>query len=228
MIFFKKLIYYAIVIYIICFILNANANSFNQQEAATSIKSILSQATKTSIKQLGVTGGFSNNPELRIALPSNLANIANLLERLGLKTQLGQLEKGMNAAAEAAIPEAQEMVINSIKQMTFNDAKQIITGGDTAATAYLEKTNRTALFNKFLPKVKTITDQYALAANYNSLIKRTNLLGITNNNMTIENYVTHKTLDGLFNTIKKQESYLRHNPAAITGKIAKKLVETLN
>lgn len=86
MIFFKKLIYYAIVIYIICFILNANANSFNQQEAATSIKSILSQATKTSIKQLGVTGGFSNNPELRIALPSNLANTANLLERLGLKT----------------------------------------------------------------------------------------------------------------------------------------------
>lgn len=228
MIFFKKLIYYAIVIYIICFILNANANSFNQQETATSIKSILSQATKTSIKQLGVTGGFSNNPELRIALPSNLANTANLLEKLGLKTQLGQLEKGMNAAAEAAIPEAQEMVINSIKQMTFNDAKKIITGGDTAATAYLEKTNRTALFNKFLPKVKTITDQYALAANYNSLIKRTNLLGITNNNMTIENYVTHKTLDGLFNTIKKQESYLRHHPAAVTGKIAKKLVETLN
>lgn len=223
----KKFAFYATIIFIICFILNANAASFSQQEAATGLKGVLNQATKTAISQLGVPGGFSNNPDIKIGLPGNLNNASNLLKRVGLGAQLTQLEKGMNVAAEAAIPEAQQMLLNSIQQMTFKDAKGIITGGDTSATAYLEKTNRAQLFNKFLPKVKTITDKNALAGNYNALVKRASVFGVNDNEMTIESYVTNKSLDGLFKTMGAQESYLRNNPTEAASSIAKKIFQSI-
>lgn len=223
----KKFVFYATIIFIICFIFNANATSLSQQDASTGLKGILSQATKTAINQLGVSGGFSNNPEIKIGLPGSLDNASKLLKRLGLGNQLTQLESGMNNAAEAAIPEAQQMLLNSIQQMTFKDAKTIVTGDDTSATAYLEKTNRTQLFNKFLPKVKAITDKNALADNYNGLIKKASVFGVTKDNLSIENYVTNKALDGLFKTMGEQESYLRNNPAEAASSMAKKILQII-
>lgn len=87
MAFLKKLIFFAVVIYIICLIFNANATPFSQQEAASNIKSILSQATQVSIKQLGESGEFSTNSDINIGLPDNLSEPSKLLERIGLGNQ---------------------------------------------------------------------------------------------------------------------------------------------
>lgn len=223
----KKYALYAVALFFVCLIFNANALSLNQTEASSGLKSILNQAAQNAIKDLSKQGGFTNNPEVKIGLPGRLGSAANMLKNFGFGSQLTQLENSMNAAAEAAVPEAKAMLLNSIKQMTFADAKAIVMGGDQSATAYLEKTNRTQLFNKFLPKVKAITGQTALSTEYNSLLKRASAFGIANDNMTIENYVTNKTLDGLFKVIGEQESYLRNNPQEVAASAAKKIFEAL-
>ncbi|AWM81130.1 DUF4197 domain-containing protein [Gammaproteobacteria bacterium ESL0073] len=223
----KRIIFCAIALFIFSIILNANAANISQTEASTGLKSMLNQATKTAVKTLGTSGGFNNNPEVRIELPEKLESASKVLKMVGLGNQITQLENSMNAAAEAAVPEAQQILINSIQQMSFSDAKSILTGGDKATTAYLEKTNRTQLFNKLLPKVKTITNQSNLSTQYNTIVQRASALGITNDNLKIENYVTNKAIDGLFTVIGNQESYIRNNPKEAATSAAKKVFEAL-
>lgn len=207
--------------------LSLHANSLNQTDAASGVKAILEQSAQMAINQLGKTGGFSNNQEVRIELPNKLASTSKMLKMLGLGEQLTQLENSMNQAAELAVPEAKQMLLNSISKMSFNDAKTIVTGGDHAATEFLEKTNRTQLFNKFLPKVKTITDKTALSAQYNTIIEKASMLGVADKNLTIEHYVTNQALDGLFKVMGDKESYLRNNPKEAASSLIKKVFESL-
>lgn len=224
----KKVLFYAVVFFILSIVLNANAATATQPEASTALKTMLSQAAQNAVKELGTQGGFSKNPAIKIELPGKLGSAAKVLTMFGMGKQLSQLESSMNAAAEAAIPEAQQMLINSIQQMTFADAKAIVTGGEQAATAYLEKTNRKQLFNKFLPKVRSITAKSSLSTQYANLLKNANAFGVANDNLKIENYVTNKALDGLFKVIGEQESYIRHNPKQAASSVARKIFEALN
>lgn len=223
----KNLVLYAVVLFVLSIILNANAANISQADASSGLKSVLNQAAKTAVKQLGTSGGFNNNPDVRIGLPERLESATKVLKMVGLGNQITELENNMNAAAEAAVPEAQQMLINSIQQMSFTDAKNILTGGDKAATNYLEKTNRTQLFNKLLPKVKQITNQSNLSTQYNTIVQRASLLGITDDNLKVENYVTNKAIDGLFTVIGNQESYIRNTPKEAASSVAKKIFETL-
>ena len=223
----KNLILWVIALLIIGFVFNANATGLSQTETATGLISLLNQATNNAIKELGAKGGFNNNPDIKIALPGKLASASTLLTKLGLGQQLNQLETGMNTAAEAAMPQAKQIMINSIQQMSFSDAKNIVTGGDHAATQYLEKTNRTQLFNKLLPTVRNITNQSSLSTQYNSLIQKTSMFGASSDNLNIENYVTNKALDGLFTVMSEKESYLRNNPKEAASSAAKKILEVL-
>lgn len=224
----KKVLFYAVIFFVLSIVLNANAATATQPEASTALKTMLSQAAQTAVKELGAQGGFSNNPAIKIELPGKLGSAAKMLKMFGMGNQLSQLENSMNAAAEAAIPEAQQMLINSIQQMTFTDAKAIVTGGDQAATTYLEKTNRSQLFNKFLPKVKSIIAKSSLSTQYANLLKNANAFGVANDNLKIENYVTNKALDGLFKVIGEQESYIRNNPKQAASSVARKIFEALN
>lgn len=224
----KKVLFYAVIFFVLSIVLNANAATATQPEASTALKTMLSQAAQTAVKKLGAQGGFSNNPAIKIELPGKLGSAAKVLTMFGMGKQLSQLENSMNAAAEAAIPEAQQMLINSIQQMTFTDAKAIVTGGDQAATAYLEKTNRDQLFNKLLPKVKSITAKSSLSTQYANLLKSANAFGVANDNLKIENYVTNKALDGLFKVIGEQESYIRNNPKQAASSVARRIFEALN
>lgn len=208
-------------------IVNVNAADLSQTEAATGLKNLLTQASNTAIQELSNKGGFNNNPDIKISLPGKLATASTLLKKLGFSEQLNQLETGMNNAAEAAMPQAKQIMINSIQQMSFTDAKNIITGGDHAATQYLEKANRTQLFNKLLPSIKNITNQSSLSTQYNSLIQRASLFGVANDDLKIENYVTNKALDGLFIVMGEKESYIRNNPKEAATSAAKKILEVL-
>ncbi|UYZ85443.1 DUF4197 domain-containing protein [Entomomonas sp. E2T0] len=223
----KKCFFYATIFFVISIVLNANAATISQTEASSGLKSMLNQAAQTAVKELSAQGGFSNNPDVKIELPGKLGSTTKMLKMFGLGDQLTQLENSMNAAAEAAIPEAQQMLLDSIKQMTFADAKAIVTGGDQSATAYLEKTNRTQLFNKFLPKVKTITAKSSLSSQYDAILQKAATFGVADNNLKIENYVTNKALDGLFKVIGEQESYIRNNPKEAATSVATKIFEAL-
>jgi hypothetical protein len=142
--------------------------------------------------------------------------------------QVDALETSMNKAAEAAVPEAQALLVDAVKKMTVTDAKGILAGGDDSATQYLEKSSREQIRAKFLPIVKQATDQVGLAKQYNSFAGQAAALGVVDaKSSNVESYVTEKALDGLFKMIADQEGSIRKDPAAAATSLAKKVFGAL-
>jgi hypothetical protein len=199
-----------------------------QSDASGGLKDALTQGAKVAVQQLGKPGGFSNNPEVRIELPGNLGKAAKTMKMMGMGAQVDQLEASMNKAAEAAVPQAQALLVDSVKKMTVQDAKSILSGPQDSATQYLNKTSREQIRAKFLPIVKQATDQVGLAKQYNSFAGQAASFGVLDaKSANIENYVTEQALDGLFAMIAEQEASIRENPAGAATSLAKKVFGAL-
>ncbi|PTS83799.1 DUF4197 domain-containing protein [Pseudomonas sp. HMWF032] len=215
------------------FVLSSNAMALSladlsQSDASGGLKDALSQGAKVAVQQLGKPGGFSNNPDVRIELPGNLGKAAKTMKMMGMGAQVDQLEASMNKAAEAAVPQAQALLVDSVKKMTVQDAKSILSGPQDSATQYLNKTSREQIRAKFLPIVKQATDQVGLAKQYNSFAGQAASFGVIDaKSANIENYVTEQALDGLFAMIAEQEASIRENPAGAATNLAKKVFGAL-
>lgn len=213
-------------------LLGANAmalslGDLSQGNATGGLKDALTQGAQIAVKQLGAPGGFSNNPEVKIGLPGKLEKAAGALKMLGMGDQITQLEASMNKAAESAVTQAQPILVNAVKNMSVNDAKGILSGGQDSATQYLDKSSREQIRAKFLPIVKQSTDKVGVAQQYNALAKKAPLGLLGGKSDSVENYVTEQALDGLFKMIAQQEESIRQNPAAAATSLAKKVFGAL-
>lgn len=203
-------------------------SDLSQQDATGGLKDALTQGAQLAVKQLGTPGGFSNNPDVKIELPGKLGKVAKKMKQFGMGDEVDQLETSMNKAAEAAVTQAQPILVDAVKKMTVEDAKGILSGGKDSATQYLSKTSREQIRTKFLPIVKQATDQVGLAQQYNAFAGQAATLGVLDaKNANIESYVTEQALNGLFEMIGKQEETIRQNPAAAATSLAKKVFGTL-
>ena len=213
-------------------LLGANAvaldlSSLSQGDASGGLKDALTQGAQIAVKQLGVPGGFSNNPEVKIGLPGKLGKVADKLKMFGMGDQVTQLEDSMNKAAETAVTQAQPILVNAVKNMSVTDAKGILSGGQDSATKYLNKSSREQIRAKFLPIVKQSTDKVGVAQQYNALAKKAPMGLLGGKADSVENYVTEQALDGLFKMIAQQEESIRQNPAAAATSLAKKVFGAL-
>lgn len=200
----------------------------SQSDATGGLKDALTQGAQIAVKQLGVPGGFSNNKDVRIELPGKLGKVASKMKQFGMGAQVEQLETSMNQAAEAAVPQAQVLLVDAVKKMSVSDAKGILSGGKDSATQYLDKTSREQIRARFLPIVKQATDKVGLAQKYNAFAGQAASLGVVDaKDSNVEGYVTEKALDGLFEMIAKQEEGIRANPAAAATSLAKKVFGAL-
>jgi hypothetical protein len=203
-------------------------NDLSQKDATGGLKDALTQGAQIAVKQLGTPGGFSGNPDVKIELPGQLGKVAKKMKQFGMGAQVDELEASMNKAAEAAVPQAQSLLVDAVKKMSVDDAKAILSGGKDSATQYLSKTSREQIRVKFLPIVKQATDQVGLAKQYNSFAGQAATLGVLDaKDANIEGYVTEQALNGLFEMIGKQEETIRQNPAAAATSLAKKVFGTL-
>ena len=143
---------------------------------------------------------------------------------MGMQRQADELVTAMNRAAEQAVPEARALLTAAIKNMSVQDAKGILTGGDTAATEYFRTTTSAQLTDKFLPIVTAATRKVGLAEKYNELAGRGARLGLVDAKQAkIEDYVTQKALDGLFLMIAEQEKAIRKDPVGAATGMAQKV-----
>jgi hypothetical protein len=203
-------------------------NDLSQKDATGGLKDALTQGAQIAVKQLGTPGGFSGNPDVKIELPGQLGKVAKKMKQFGMGAQVDELEASMNKAAEAAVPQAQALLVDAVKKMSVDDAKAILGGGKDSATQYLSKTSREQIRVKFLPIVKQATDKVGLAKQYNSFATQAATLGVLDaKDANIEGYVTEQALNGLFEMIGKQEETIRQNPAAAATSLAKKVFGTL-
>lgn len=203
-------------------------DSLTSSQTTAGLREALDQGARAAVSQLGQSGGFLNNPKVRIPLPGVLEKAKPILSMLGRGKDMDKLETAMNQAAEAAVPEAKTLLVDAVKQMSVDDAKNILTGGDDSVTRYFEAKTREALTGRFLPVVTAQTNRLSLAKQYNKLADKASATGLLEGDeASVEQYVTAKALDGLYLTIAEQERAIRQNPLQAAGSLAKQVFGAL-
>jgi hypothetical protein len=199
-------------------------SELTNKEVTSGLKEALIRGAKQAVDELGKPDGFLGNVKVKIPLPPTLHRVENLMRTVGMGSQADELVTTMNRAAEAAVPEAKTLLVNAVSKMTVQDAKGILSGGDTAATEYFRKTTSEALTARFLPIVKRATAKVKLADTYNEFAGKAAQFGLLDaKDANLNNYVTQKTLDGLFTVMADEEKAIRQNPAGATKDIIKKV-----
>jgi hypothetical protein len=197
-------------------------------DATGGLKDALSQASGAAIGKLGVADGFLGNPKVKIPLPDSMKKAESAMRMFGMGKKADELVIRMNRAAEAAVPEARVLLINSVKQMSVDDAKSILTGGDDSATQYFKKTTSKPLAEKFFPIVQKATENVQLAQQYNKFAEAGARFGLVKKDQAnLEQYVTQKTLDGLYLMMADEEKSIRKNPMGAASDLVKKVFGSL-
>lgn len=202
----------------------ADLSSITSKEAVSALRTTLSKGADAAVGSLGKADGFLGNPAVRIKLPEYLENSKGLLKMMGMGSQLDQMEISMNRAAEAAVPQAKAVLKKTIQNMTVEDAKQVLGGGDTAVTDFFRSKTQADLYTQLLPIVKGKTAQVGLAQQYNSLAEKGSRFGLVKpEDANLEGYVTNKALDALFLMVAEEEKAIRANPVAAGSAVLKKV-----
>jgi Protein of unknown function (DUF4197) len=188
-------------------------DAISNAEANAGLKAALDRGALAAISQLGVSGGFMNNPKVKIPLPGALQSLEPILKATGKSDQLNSLVATMNQAAEQAVPEAKVLLQSAVKSMTLEDAKGILTGGDDSVTQFFKAKTKPALTERFQPIVGKQVSKLGLTQQYDKLAGQGAKLGLVDKeSLTMESYVTGKALDGLYLVIAEQERAIRQDP----------------
>ena len=217
-----------VVVFFASAVMALGLSDLTYKDANAGLKSAMEQGSVAAVGKLGVTNGFLNSDLVRIRLPSKFDKLRGVLQLTGQAKKLDELEVSMNHAAEAAVPLAKPLLINAVKSMTFTDAKNILTGGDTAVTDFFREKTSASLAVKFLPLVKGVTDKAKLAQSYNSVMSKAQSLGLASDQeTTVEGYVTKRAADGLYLMIAEEEKSIRKDPVGTGSKIIGKVFGAL-
>ncbi len=197
-------------------------------DASNGLKAALGQGAQAAVALLGQTDGFLGNPKVRIPLPGHLDDAAQLLRKFGQGKRIDELVTTINRAAEAAVPMGKDLLVSAVQNMTVTDAKNILTGGDTSVTAFFAEKTRAPLGERFLPVVTRATEKVGLAQRYNAFAGKAAGFGLLRKeDANLEQYVTGKTLDGLYLMIGEEERKIRQNPAGAGSAIVRKVFGAL-
>src|SRR3972149_11476564 len=206
----------------------ANLNALSNQDAVSGLKAALEKGTGVAVDLLGRTDGVYVNNAVKIPLPDALKKTQKLMRGVGMGKQAGELELTLNRAAEAAVPEAKKLFVDSIRKMSVQDAKGILTGGQTSGTDYFKRTPTDPLRAKFLPIVKKATARVKLAEKYNQYAQKGVQFGLVKKEQAnLGDYVTQKALDGLFFMVAEEEKKIRQDPVKAGSDIIRKVFGAL-
>lgn len=187
-------------------------------EVVSGLKEALVKGTDYAVDFSGVKDGFYKNPKLFIPFPEEAQKVKDAALKLGLSSQVNKFEETLNRAAEQAVKEAKPIFVNAITSMSIEDAFGLLKGGDNAATEYLRRKTSAELFTKFQPKVNNAVNQVELTKYWNPLANAYNTATTFTGGEAIEpdltEYVTNRSIDGLFKLIADEEKNIRENPGA--------------
>ncbi len=197
-------------------------------DASSGLKAALGQGAQAAVALLGRPDGFLGNPKVRIGLPGSLDDAAKLLKTFGQGQRIDELLTAINRAAETAVPMGQDLLVGAVQSMTVTDAKNILTGGDTSVTQFFADKTRAPLGQRFLPVVNQATEKVNLTQSYNAFAGKAASFGLLRKeDADLGQYVTGKTLDGLYLVIGEEEKKIRQNPMGSASAIVQKVFGAL-
>ena len=204
------------------------AAGITEGDAALGVRAALERGAASAVSLLGRSGGFLDNPKVRIPLPGFLNEAAKLAKFTGQQRRVDELITAMNRAAEAAVPQARALLTSAVESMSVEDGKQILTGGDNSVTEFFARKTRAPLSVKFLPIVTRETAKVSLADKYNALAGKVAATGLLKkDDANIQQYVTGKALDGLYLMIGEEERKIRQDPIGTGSAILSKVFGSL-
>lgn len=219
----------------------------SEGEIIQGLKEALTIGLDNSVTSASDPGGYLQNEIIKIILPSEVTDLQNKIQTesiVGIPLSVvydayinlenggndlfDELTTAMNRGAENAADKALPIFGDAITNMSFDDARGILDGDNTAATDYFYQETNTALFTAFNPDVKTALggtgaiEIYAdvvgfLNFEYDptglgfSLISPSDVLNVSLPE-NIDEYATNRAIDGLFHLVGEEEKKIRDDP----------------
>jgi len=206
----------------------AQLENITNREAINALKSALERGARAAVAQLGRENGFLGDARVKIPLPESLRRAEKNMRRFGMSRYADELIVTLNRAAEAAVPEAKQLFVDALRQMSVQDAKGILTGGDTAGTEYFRRATAGELAKRFLPIVQRATARVGLAQKYNQYAAHGVRVGLVDAQDTnLDDYVTRKALDGLYFVVAEEERKIRKDPVGAASSLIRKVFGAL-
>lgn len=201
------------------------ATTLSQTEIVAGLKEALDVGVERATSLLGQDGGFLNDAAVKIPMPESLQQVEQSLRAVGQDALADDFIVSMNRAAEKAVPATTTILVDTIRNMSLQDAKGILNGPDDAATQYFRKQNEVQLTSAILPIVQDTTAQAGVTSAYK---KMTGNLGFLSkfsgqSNLDLDHYVAQKTMDGLFLKLAQEEKLIRQAPVARSTELLKKV-----
>lgn len=202
---------------------HSNAVGLSDDKIIAGLKQALQVSTGKAVALTGRPDGFLKNAAIKILLPQKLETVGRGMRMLGMGAKVDELEVGMNRAAELAAPQAKQIFLAALRKMTFSDARQVLTGGDTAATEYFKRTSSADLTSAFSPIVHRSMQRVGVVEQYNQVLASAPGGNLLAGQFDLDKYVVGKTLDGLFLMLGEEEKKIRRDPAAQTTTLLKEV-----
>jgi hypothetical protein len=193
-------------------------------EIINGLKQALEVGTGNAVTTVSQTNGYFKNPQIKIPLPENVQKVEKLLRATGFGSKVDDFELSMNRAAERAAPEAKAIFWDSIKQMSFTDARQILDGPDNAATQYFQDKTSDQLQVIFKPITHQAMSEVGVTSYYQSIDDKIKTIPFADQmSFDLDQYVTDKALNGLYLMLAEEEKKIRQDPAARITNLLKKV-----
>lgn len=193
-------------------------------DIAAGLREALDNGIDKQVTKLTKTDGFYKNQLVKILLPPELQKVDKTLRDIGLSSLADEGLKLMNRAAEDAVKEATPIFVSAVKDITFNDARNILLGNDQAATNYLRGATSSQLYAKFSPVIKSSFSKVGADKVWSTIITKYNQVPMVNDvNPDLTDYVTNEALDGVFTMIAVEEKEIRNNINARTSDLLKRV-----
>ncbi|MBL0013366.1 MAG: DUF4197 domain-containing protein [Flavobacterium sp.] len=193
-------------------------------DIAGGLKEALQNGVSKQVTKLTATDGFYKNELVKIVLPEELQKVDRTLRKMGMSKLANDGIKSLNRAAEDAVKESTPIFVNAITSMSFSDAKSILMGNEVAATDYLKGSTSSALYVKFSPVIQKSLGKVGADKIWSTIIKKYNAIPLVNKvNPDLTDYVTNKSMDGVFKMIAVEEKNIRTNFNSRTSETLKKV-----
>ncbi len=196
----------------------------NDAMIGSGLKEALSVGTRKAVRLVGKPGGYLDNEAIKILVPQNLRTVEKVARGLGQGARVDEFVASMNHAAENAAPEAETIFAEAVTEMTIDDARKLLNGGDTSITDYFKSKTSARLATAFRPHVEAAMSRNGVTQQYQALVGQMSWISFGNSStMDINTYVVNKALDGLFYMLGQQEKEIRTNPAARSTALLKQV-----
>jgi hypothetical protein len=181
----------------------------------SALKEALKIGTENAVNLTGKKDGYFLNQAIKILMPEKLRTLEKGLRAVGYGPQVDEFVLSMNRAAERAAPSAKQIFWDALGEMTFEDARKILSGNETAATDYFKGKTTDKLTTAFRPVVDKAMNEVGVTRQYNELMDRFHAIPfVKKETFDLDSYVVTKALDGLFHVLGDEEKKIRTNPEA--------------